>query len=209
MPCAYHSLVFSPSGSMKIGCRSLSLKRTTFVLDRRAVARARTLDIARIYRRAVEIIQYDPVRFRRGVGQIAARAVMQRRRIGHERKRHDRIVAVLRLHAAKNRWCGRPARAGVPVLKRRISKPRSSETFRQRVRRHQPLRAAVPAAFADDDARFQVHAGADHRRAAAIRARRSWFPRRPRVRFLRTPAVSPPAAASRCSQSSTARRMRV
>ena len=142
------------------------------VLDGGAVARAGALDLAGIHRRQMQVFANDLVRFGRCVGEIAQRAVFQRRRVRQEGKRHDRRIALLRSHLreidrahvhARGR-AGFEAADGKAVVQQRLREPRCGD---------EPLRAALPRALADDDAAFQIHARAQHRRAAAdFRTRR-------------------------------------
>ncbi len=121
------------------------------VLDRRAVARAGAVDGAGVHRRAVEVVQYDPVRLGRGVGQVADRAVFEAGGIGHERKRHYRLVAVLGFHLGEVDRAAIDAR-GCAGLEPADGEAEVDQALRQRVGGEKALRAAVPRTLADDDA---------------------------------------------------------
>ena len=105
------------------------------------------------------------MRLRRGVGQIAARPVPETRCVGHEAEGHNGVVAVLGLHFGKIDGAAVDAGGGAG-LEAANGEAQIHQILGQRVGRQQALGAAVPAAFADDNARLQIYAGADDGRLA-------------------------------------------
>ena len=155
-----------PLGLHEDGMALLVAEADDLVLDGRAVARAGAVDGAGVHGRAVQVVENDPVGLGGGVGQIAQRAVLQRLRVGHERKRRHRLVAALGLHLGKVDGAAVQAR-GRAGLEPADGKAQVDQVLRQRVGGHQALGAAVPRAFADDDAAVQVHTAGDHDGPAA------------------------------------------
>ena len=137
------------------------------VLDRGAVARAGAVNRALVHGRPVQVLADDAMRLGGGVGQVAARGIFEGF-IGQEGKGHDRLVALLRLHLRKIDRAAVHAGGGAG-LKPSHLEAQVDERLGERAGADQSLRAARPGAVADDDAALQVHAAAQHNRAARDR----------------------------------------
>ena len=134
-----------------------------------------------------EVVQNDAMGLRRGVGQIAQRAVFQvpPGRSGRRTARWDRRPywgsirekSMVRPSTPRGRAGLEPADGEAPAFRRAFAV--------SAVGGHQPLRAARPRAFADDDAAVQIHAAADHH-SAAVRPGNRWWSRTPVTRPFST-----------------------
>ena len=148
-------------------------KAAHLVLDAGAVARAGALDVAADHGGEVQVFPDDAVRFLVGVGQVAHRAVAQRKgharvriaRRGQEGKGHDGVVAGLGLHEVKvdGAHVHAGGRAGLEAPEREAQ---PLQRARQTLGAQKSLRSAVFGIVPDDDAAFEVYAAADHARPA-------------------------------------------
>lgn len=148
-------------------------KAHDLILDRGAVACARSVNRAGIHRRTMDVFADDAVRFFVGIGQVALGAVFQHA-VGHEGERRDRFVAGLSFHLIKvdgrffhtrRRACLKAAQGDIQLAK----------CARQMRGGEKTLRSAHPAAFADDDAAVHIDAGADDDPLCRRWTRRSSF----------------------------------
>ena len=101
------------------------------------------------------------MRFLVGIGEVALCAVLQLP-LRQEGKGRDDVVPGLRFHLVKvdGAFLHACRRAGLEAAQR---KPQFAKRLREGEGRPEPLRAAVPDGFADDNAAVHVHARRDER----------------------------------------------
>ena len=134
------------------------------VLNGRAITGANAVNHAAVHGSTVEVLPNDAMGFFVCPGQVAGTPVFQLL-ICQEGERGYRLITGLNFHFVKVDGTLVDSCRGAGLESTEL-KAQCLQAFRQILGVLQPLRAAAPAGFADDDASLQVNAGGNYHRLA-------------------------------------------